>query len=1379
MKTAEPKTVSPTIQRKAVGPFFKKGNESFFGNEAVMEQTPFFASAGTDHSLVNSKTIQAKLTIGQPNDKYEQEADAMADKVVQRLAMPEAPTKKDQSIQTKPLAATTTPLMQAKCKACDKDEKLQKKEDKIEEDNERVQLTPIFEIEAKPDLPKKAASIEMGDSGAANHTLQPKPVNGTTLASTKSSIVQAKCATCEPSSAKASAGKEEKLQEKEEENSEDDLKKLRRKPIFESNEEPPDDPRLFGESWGEAVQRKCTACEKEQKLQKKSNISQSTDASSTIESQLNSSKGGGFSLPAGTKDQMESSFGADFSNVRIHTDSSAVQMSEDLHAQAFTHGSDIYFNAGKYDTNSTAGKHLLAHELTHTVQQGAASPGTTVQRYSWDEFADDVSDASDTVGEGLNDAANAVTETAQDVGQAVVGTATAVVDTVSGAASAATDWLTSEAGQLAQSFADAVGGYISITSAGLVITIPGACPFEAIVQQFSLEAIEREWMVPVFNMQVAPNLFISGEIGLTGGIWPAVQAQIGPVCFDDLVITINPVTNNYSVSGGISITSAAAIGAELRGGVRGALSLEAYVVINGVPVKITSPLVGVEGGLAGVIRAIGAQRYHYANIFSYSSGRISASPSFSLDMGLGADLFAGAYAQLDIQGENVCRIYWQPYEWHGGIAYSLGLSGSITLDALAPSLGITLNAPTLDEIPFDSIPLAIDRGGFSDDCPIIDRICAILKTLNLLPSQNGGVWDWSGTGHGGTYGPGPRLPGPLEVYRSDPGIASGSTCRGACGPNCETCDDPIVYHYTDPDTGQVWEYSNYRECNSNDGCRQHDAAFDWAAAERGEAGDDWSVTIMPWHMLANIECACNNLAGNCIAWIVGLPPYDMKMYFADDAYPISSMDALNECKETNPDFTDCTLEGSDRDEVLVLWGMDNGFENFRNCSPHRSFPPGIINACDLGPGQTWHCTATNSDTGEDVTISIFECYCCDETGSSGSDWREPHISVRLGGIDEAQSRATPMLSQDAYNKVQNHIRAGRFAAALEVAVSDLVRSGRMNPSLYNIRYVAAGGHGEGLTTTNYHRDPATGNYIPDGPSEVEIYTPAFSSVQWLVSSIMHEYQHVLQHQRMRTRTEITDPTGEHNEAGEVDAYLWEIEHSDETGMAAQPRNIRNTFGRLRDHYDALGAINPARQATFRLRYEAARQFVNDLEEAPPPLPGYAHVFHHGSDYDTIEILRTADITATGGVDFGRGFYVHTKGNWRLAREWAIRHSLGKKGWGVVTFPVPDRPWREDINEQLYFRNTRSRPANMPINPDTGRPFRDWTEFVEYNKRMGRRGALPDWSEFDVIEGPLWGRLSRTPRIHQVMFTSSGVGVLNRPDVKPLRFIRRWLFLRFR
>lgn len=91
-----------------------------------------------------------------------------------------------------------------------------------------------------------------------------------------------------------------------------------------------------------------------------------------FEQTLASSKGGGSALPSDTRRFMESRIGADFSGVRIHTGTQAESMSRSVQAQAFAHGSDIYFNSGKYSPDTSIGKTLLAHELTHTVQQGAA-----------------------------------------------------------------------------------------------------------------------------------------------------------------------------------------------------------------------------------------------------------------------------------------------------------------------------------------------------------------------------------------------------------------------------------------------------------------------------------------------------------------------------------------------------------------------------------------------------------------------------------------------------------------------------------------------------------------------------------------------------------------------------------------------------------------------------------------------------------------------------------------------------------------------------------------------------------------------------------------------------------------------------------------------
>jgi hypothetical protein len=100
----------------------------------------------------------------------------------------------------------------------------------------------------------------------------------------------------------------------------------------------------------------------------------------SIEHGLAGSKGGGSSLPEGMRQEMEQTMGSDLSGVRLHNDDKANQMSKDLGAQAFTHGKDIYFNSGKYSPESKEGKHLLAHEVTHTVQQGAVRRTPSIQK---------------------------------------------------------------------------------------------------------------------------------------------------------------------------------------------------------------------------------------------------------------------------------------------------------------------------------------------------------------------------------------------------------------------------------------------------------------------------------------------------------------------------------------------------------------------------------------------------------------------------------------------------------------------------------------------------------------------------------------------------------------------------------------------------------------------------------------------------------------------------------------------------------------------------------------------------------------------------------------------------------------------------------------
>lgn len=78
---------------------------------------------------------------------------------------------------------------------------------------------------------------------------------------------------------------------------------------------------------------------------------------------------GGNALEQRTKNFMESRFQSDFSDVRIHTGNSASALNHELGARAFTLGSDVFFAAGQYAPGTVRGNHLIAHELTHTLQQ--------------------------------------------------------------------------------------------------------------------------------------------------------------------------------------------------------------------------------------------------------------------------------------------------------------------------------------------------------------------------------------------------------------------------------------------------------------------------------------------------------------------------------------------------------------------------------------------------------------------------------------------------------------------------------------------------------------------------------------------------------------------------------------------------------------------------------------------------------------------------------------------------------------------------------------------------------------------------------------------------------------------------------------------------
>lgn len=144
--------------------------------------------------------------------------------------------------------------------------------------------------------------------------------------------------------------------------------------------------------------------EEEEMLQTRSNESGrdggKAGASGSFETSVNAMRGGGAELPASTRDFMEPRIGSDFSHVRVHDGGQADALNRDVSARAFTVGNNIFFGSGQYQPEAEQGRHLLAHELTHVMQQtgvrrkhAAGAPinvHRTVQRVQRESLEDEV-----------------------------------------------------------------------------------------------------------------------------------------------------------------------------------------------------------------------------------------------------------------------------------------------------------------------------------------------------------------------------------------------------------------------------------------------------------------------------------------------------------------------------------------------------------------------------------------------------------------------------------------------------------------------------------------------------------------------------------------------------------------------------------------------------------------------------------------------------------------------------------------------------------------------------------------------------------------------------------------------------------------------------
>jgi|GEM_PF-1484323 len=387
-------------------------------------------TASSSHSSRNSNDsffksrVQPKLAVGKPGDKFEVEADKTADKVVNKLQDPkqnvvEAPAskpslqqKKTETVPTtesgevevqekseESITQSITPLVQTslldettaqpqagtlqKSEDVSIQEKATSKETKkaipyvtsenppffapktIVQHKANADIKPEEQVEVQPKLALEKPVEQVQSPAIPEPVLQPKAIEKPTpaIASVETAttanqfwtpikpIIQQQKETAQ---AKEDSEQEEEIQEKPLEEPVTQLMQM-------SADEPVEE---------EAIQTKCDDCEEQPAVQQKSE--QNGGSSSDISSSLSASKGGGSPMDESTSDKMSSGFGADFSSVRVHTDSKAVRMNKQLGSQAFANGSDIYFNEGKYNPDTKSGQHLLAHELTHTVQQGGA-----------------------------------------------------------------------------------------------------------------------------------------------------------------------------------------------------------------------------------------------------------------------------------------------------------------------------------------------------------------------------------------------------------------------------------------------------------------------------------------------------------------------------------------------------------------------------------------------------------------------------------------------------------------------------------------------------------------------------------------------------------------------------------------------------------------------------------------------------------------------------------------------------------------------------------------------------------------------------------------------------------------------------------------------
>jgi hypothetical protein len=212
----------------------------------------------------------------------------------------------------------------------------------------------------------------------------------------------------------------------------------------------------------------------------------------------------------------------------------------------------------------------------------------------------------------------------------------------------------------------------------------------------------------------------------------------------------------------------------------------------------------------------------------------------------------------------------------------------------------------------------------------------------------------------------------IPFLRKDPAVASGSTCRGACGSGCpDTCIDcpDIVRCFADPADGNAHRFLHYTrviECGTHAGCRYHDDCFDMCA----EKYDEESV-IAPCHDACSAQIVQWYGAAKGASWMLGYGPYDGYLLYSDPPVWSPSESGRLDFTDYRVDVytgdIDWTLgEGTDARVYLTLLGTL--FETPRCSSVEVRLDTPNVDDFEVGQHNTFFVTAERFETLEGVVL---------------------------------------------------------------------------------------------------------------------------------------------------------------------------------------------------------------------------------------------------------------------------------------------------------------------------------------------------------------------------------------------------------------------------